>query len=182
MGKNLTGHKKQALQRDAKARLGRLGFRELCLKAGRRLGVTWDGTKGHAYVLFKRVCLELPLLPSSQLVRTPRPASTASGIDVNSDAFLSGYAWRVLRMRVLTKFGARCQCCGATARDGVRIHVDHIKPRRKYPDLALVESNLQVLCEVCNHGKGNWDESDWRPDDYTDHAPCWTPPTKPRIQ
>jgi len=21
-----------------------------------------------------------------------------------------------------------------------------------------------VLCEVCNHGKGNWDETDWRPE------------------
>jgi 5-methylcytosine-specific restriction endonuclease McrA len=43
------------------------------------------------------------------------------------------------------------------------MHVDHIKPRSKYPHLALRESNLQVLCEACNLGKGNWDETDWRP-------------------
>ncbi len=42
------------------------------------------------------------------------------------------------------------------------MHVDHIKPRRKYPELALSRSNLQVLCNLCNHGKGNWDETDWR--------------------
>jgi 5-methylcytosine-specific restriction endonuclease McrA len=79
-----------------------------------------------------------------------------------TDAFLSSYEWRRLRMLVLTERGARCECCGATARDGVRIHVDHIKPRRKFPELALEQLNLQVLCEVCNHGKGNWDQTDWR--------------------
>jgi 5-methylcytosine-specific restriction endonuclease McrA len=80
-----------------------------------------------------------------------------------SDEFLRSYEWRRLRMVVLKQFGARCQCCGATSQNGVVIHVDHIKPRRLFPHLALVESNLQVLCEACNHGKGNWDDSDWRP-------------------
>lgn len=65
-------------------------------------------------------------------------------------------------MVVLTKRGARCECCGATPKNGIAIHVDHIKPRRKYPELALEESNLQILCEVCNHGKGSWNETDWR--------------------
>lgn len=100
--------------------------------------------------------------------------------DVNSIAFLQSYEWRSLRMRVLKRFGAKCQCCGASAKDGVRIHVDHIKPRREFPELALVESNLQVLCEECNHGKGNWDQTDWReqpdvsplPDDW--NTPMWT--------
>ena len=82
---------------------------------------------------------------------------------VQTDEFLKSYEWRKLRMQVLVKYGARCQCCGATAKDGVRIHVDHIKPRKKFPELALVVANLQVACEVCNHGKGNWDETDWRP-------------------
>ena len=83
-------------------------------------------------------------------------------IDPVSDSFLSSYEWRRIRMEVLKKYGARCQCCGATAKDGVVIHVDHIKPRRLFPQLALDINNLQVLCEVCNHGKGNWDMTDWR--------------------
>ncbi len=82
--------------------------------------------------------------------------------DVNSVAFLRGYEWRKLRMTILKKYGARCQCCGQTAQDGITINIDHIKPRKKYPELALTEDNLQVLCHECNHGKGNWDETDWR--------------------
>ena len=84
------------------------------------------------------------------------------GINPNDNAFLSSYEWRRIRMEVLKKYGARCQCCGATAKDGVVINVDHIKPRRLFPQLALDINNLQVLCEVCNHGKGNWDMTDWR--------------------
>jgi 5-methylcytosine-specific restriction endonuclease McrA len=84
-------------------------------------------------------------------------------IDPNSPEFLASYEWRTLRMEVLTKYGPRCMCCGATPDDGLRMHVDHIKPRKKYPGLALIFDNLQVLCEVCNHGKSNWDETDWRP-------------------
>lgn len=79
-----------------------------------------------------------------------------------SDAFLASYEWRKLRYKVLKERGARCECCGRTPKDGLKMHVDHIKPRKKYPELALTESNLQILCEECNHGKGNWDETDWR--------------------
>jgi len=80
-----------------------------------------------------------------------------------SDTFLTSFEWRQVRMQALKRYGARCQCCGASAQDGLKIHVDHIKPRKTHPELALSLDNLQVLCEVCNHGKGNWDQTDWRP-------------------
>lgn len=80
-----------------------------------------------------------------------------------SQAFLTSWEWRTLRYEVLNKFGRRCMCCGATPDDGrTVIHVDHIKPRHKYPELSLVADNLQVLCGVCNQGKGAWDETDFR--------------------
>lgn len=87
------------------------------------------------------------------------------GVDVTSDAFLSTYAWRRLRMQALTRYGARCQCCGASPATGAVMNVDHIKPRRLFPALALDLENLQILCHECNHGKGNWDQTDWREPD-----------------
>lgn len=84
---------------------------------------------------------------------------------VISDAFLSSYEWRVLRMRALRKYGPKCMCCGATPDHGAVMNVDHIKPRRLFPHLALDLDNLQILCHECNHGKGNWDQTDWRPQD-----------------
>lgn len=101
-----------------------------------------------------------PSLPRAR----PKTTRTSSIPFVVTDGFLASYEWRKLRMVVLKKRGARCECCGSTPADGVRMHVDHIKPRRKFPELALTESNLQILCEVCNHGKGSWDQTDWRAD------------------
>lgn len=85
-----------------------------------------------------------------------------SRIHATSDKFLESYEWRRLRMEVLKKYGASCQCCGANRKTGAVIHVDHIKPRKRFPELALDINNLQVLCHECNHGKGNWDMTDWR--------------------
>jgi 5-methylcytosine-specific restriction endonuclease McrA len=84
------------------------------------------------------------------------------GIHTASDAFLMTYEWRKVRMEALKKYGARCQCCGATPAHGAVMNVDHIKPRKLFPHLALDLNNLQVLCHDCNHGKGNWDMTDWR--------------------
>jgi hypothetical protein len=77
--------------------------------------------------------------------------------------FYSSPSWIALRYQILKKHGGRCHCCGATAASsGKSMHVDHIKPRSIYPDLALEPSNLQVLCYDCNIGKSNIDETDWR--------------------
>ena len=86
-----------------------------------------------------------------------------AGVDVTLDAFLSTFQWRKVRMEALKKYGPRCQCCGATPATGAVMNVDHIKPRKKWPSLALDVNNLQILCHDCNHGKGNWDDTDWRP-------------------
>lgn len=86
------------------------------------------------------------------------------GINAASDNFLSTYEWRRVRMVALKKYGARCQCCGASPADGAVMNVDHIKPRKLFPQLALDVNNLQILCHECNHGKGNWDMTDWRPE------------------
>lgn len=85
-----------------------------------------------------------------------------SAIDLTSEAFLESFEWRSLRMMALKKHGATCLCCGASPSTGAVMHVDHIKPRKFFPELALTLDNLQVLCGECNHGKGNWDTTDWR--------------------
>lgn len=78
------------------------------------------------------------------------------------DNFYKSLEWRSLRYQVLKNCNGRCQLCGASQHDGVRIHVDHIKPRSTHPQLALVITNLQCMCSDCNIGKGGWDDTDWR--------------------
>ena len=76
--------------------------------------------------------------------------------------FYESREWLDLRYQVLQKSGGCCKLCGCRGTADNPIHVDHIKPRSLHPKLALVESNLQVLCKACNLGKSNKDETDWR--------------------
>jgi hypothetical protein len=88
--------------------------------------------------------------------RTPT-VKYAPGLKGND--FYNTREWRELRYKALVMHGKVCMACGA--KEGI-FHVDHIKPRSKHPDLELELDNLQVLCESCNLGKSNKDETDWR--------------------
>lgn len=76
--------------------------------------------------------------------------------------FYASREWREVRYQALLASQGCCECCGGRPRPGNPLHVDHIKPRSTHPALELKVSNLQVLCEECNLGKSNWDETDWR--------------------
>jgi len=75
--------------------------------------------------------------------------------------FLKSRAWREVRYKALLLHGKKCQCCGAKP-PSIILHVDHIKCRYQFPKLKLEISNLQILCEACNIGKGAWDSTDHR--------------------
>ena len=84
---------------------------------------------------------------------------TAAGGKAGKKSFYQSWEWKKLRYQVLMYYGAKCMLCGSDH----RIVVDHIKPRKKYPELELDFDNMQVLCNECNRGKGRWDETDHRP-------------------
>lgn len=86
------------------------------------------------------------------------------------DQFYSGRQWLDLRYRVLRASKGCCALCKSRPTSDNPVHVDHIKPRSKYPDLELDITNLQVLCKSCNLGKSNTDETDWRWVTSTDAA------------
>jgi 5-methylcytosine-specific restriction endonuclease McrA len=80
----------------------------------------------------------------------------------SSDGFYNSSEWRALRYSAFELHGNSCCCCGKSPKDGVVMHVDHIKPRSLFPELALELNNLQILCEECNLGKSNRFATDWR--------------------
>jgi 5-methylcytosine-specific restriction endonuclease McrA len=74
--------------------------------------------------------------------------------------FYNSPEWGLLREQVLSERGRRCEKCGQDIRSDFDLTVDHVKPRSKFPELALDKSNLQVLCRRCNSSKGaTYDES-----------------------
>ena len=84
----------------------------------------------------------------------------ASEIKRNGDGFTLLPEWREIRQRVISHYGGRCMCCGKVPDHG--INVDHIKPRKFFPELALDFDNLQILCSRCNKAKGNRHHTDYR--------------------
>lgn len=87
----------------------------------------------------------------------------------DNDTFYASREWLELRVRVLEKYECKCMMCGRSPKlHGIVIHVDHIKPRSKRPDLSLDFNNLQILCADCNKGKSNKFETDYRPDDRSE--------------
>jgi len=93
--------------------------------------------------------------------RTRKPKQLALSI-VKAPGFYASPAWLELRYRALRLSNGRCECCGARATSANPLHVDHIRPRSRYPERELDLTNLQVLCRQCNLGKRDSDTIDWR--------------------
>jgi len=131
-----------------------------CPKCGSGIGIACVGGNG-------------PRLSSHQERHRGTNAKMLARIDAAQARVLAGKAvgfyrtpaWREARYQALKRAGGACQCCGARASLGKPLHVDHIKPRSRFPDLELDVTNLQVLCDDCNLGKGAGDETDWRPEE-----------------
>ena len=58
-----------------------------------------------------------------------------------------------LRYDIMNRDEFRCVICGASAKEGAHLHVDHIIPIAKGGK--SVPSNLRTLCERCNIGKSD---------------------------
>jgi hypothetical protein len=120
----------------------------------------------------RKIKSTLPCATNGQKIKEPDKSIKPNGYKQNSrksesinlDNFYETWTWKDLRYQAIKKYGRRCMNCGQSpSKDNkVILHVDHIKPVRKYPELALSIDNLQVLCNDCNQGKGYWDETDFR--------------------
>jgi len=69
--------------------------------------------------------------------------------------FYQSAEWRTLRLQALKRDAYRCTNCGESVRGWRKSRVDHIKPRKEHPDLALVLGNLRTLCVGCDAKRHN---------------------------
>jgi len=78
-------------------------------------------------------------------------------------------SWQKLRNQMFRLYGRACMRCGCTHGE---MHIDHIKPWSKAPELRYDPENLQVLCRACHA----WKEAQGREMDFR------RPGTRPSVQ
>ena len=100
----------------------------------------------------------------------PAPKKPKKKRQKHRNGFYKSQEWACARYEALKRSSGCCELCGRSSKEGVILNVDHIKPLHKYPQLALDQNNLQVLCGLCNKGKWGGDETDWR-DNERYHRP-----------
>lgn len=112
----------------------------------------WNGTKtakalGITYRALRYCVAKLGLISRLQGGKLrPYPAKPSSVYNTK---------FRAIRYSILLRDNSTCQLCGANPKTGASMHVDHIKPRSKYPELELDPDNLRVLCQECNLTKSD---------------------------
>lgn len=82
-------------------------------------------------------------------------------LHAQGDDFYLSKPWLKMRIKCFAVYGRKCMSCDRL--DG-EMHIDHIKPRSKFPELSLTFDNLQVLCRDCNMAKWNYHATDYRED------------------
>ncbi len=98
-------------------------------------------------------------VPERAGIERDQPSTEDSTVDWESDTRTMLTGWR--RFRVLDRDDYKCRACGRTPdKDGVTLHVDHIKPRSLGG--SDDDDNLQTLCAECNIGKSNRSSRDLR--------------------
>nr|DAX89298.1 MAG TPA: NinG recombination protein [Caudoviricetes sp.] len=65
--------------------------------------------------------------------------------------FYQSKEWRDKRDEILKRDNFECQKCKGKGRYSKAITVHHIKHYKKYPSLALTDSNLISLCNQCHN-------------------------------
>lgn len=147
----------------------RMGQKNITKAKAAEMGIPWPLPRGWQAVAAGLV--PMSALPEYKKVRheelSKRPKKAMKEPKVKAapkDGFYSSWEWKQVRYEALAKFAHRCQCCGWQPGDTERgyLVVDHIKPRRKFPELALDVNNTQILCNDCNMGKGHIYHDDFR--------------------
>lgn len=74
------------------------------------------------------------------------------------DKFYDSQAWRKLRALVLN-LRPLCFYCYEHERYTPATIGDHYRPKRLYPDLALVIENIKPCCSQCHQSKRAWERT-----------------------
>ena len=97
-----------------------------------------------------KICRRKMVSDNRHLIKAYKPLSCKLKT-IYGKSFYTGCKWLYVKNIILKTHTPICKRCGATNKN---LHVDHIKPRSKFPKQAYDLNNLQILCADCNIEKG----------------------------
>ncbi len=85
------------------------------------------------------------------------PAHTAilSGISPFCQRIYGIAEWAEFRRQICERDGHKCRRCGKSTTRKRGMHIHHIRPVERYPELIMDESNAVLMCRRCHE----WVES-----------------------
>src|SRR5690554_3471582 len=106
-----------------------------------------------------------------QLSKQPKPRVLVA----NEEVWTSDYVgapesertryerWRHAEIKagLQVETGGRCAYCESNIEDVSYPHVEHIRPKSRFPELAHHWSNLTSACAQCNTAKGDYFDEEW---------------------
>jgi 5-methylcytosine-specific restriction enzyme A len=84
---------------------------------------------------------------------TYNPEYETTNQRVEDKKFYNSKRWRKFRMYVANSKPMICAECQKAGRIRIGGQLDHIKPRKDYPELAFDEDNMQWLCREHHNAK-----------------------------
>lgn len=70
------------------------------------------------------------------------------------------YTHDAIRAALRFETASKCAYCEGHMSDVSYDHIEHIRPKKKYPGLVCAWDNLTVACQVCNTNKGDFDSKE----------------------
>jgi uncharacterized protein (TIGR02646 family) len=103
----------------------------------------------------------LSKLPEPQILKSNGASWTAAYVSASSEEERrKRERWRHPQIKEALKLetGSKCAYCEGVVDDVSFPHVEHIRPKGKYPELAHDWCNLTTACERCNVAKSDYSE------------------------
>lgn len=95
-------------------------------------------------------------MPTLNKISRPwiRKAETQS--EKKTDKFYYSSPWRKLRAFILAE-DPLCYYCSLSDKKRLATIADHYRPRKLFPELQLIHTNIKGSCDHCHNQKRNWE-------------------------
>jgi 5-methylcytosine-specific restriction endonuclease McrA len=96
-------------------------------------------------------------MPTQNKVDRPWIKKSLTQSEKKTDPFYYSTPWRKLRDFVIS-LDPRCYYCLLANRTTLAVIGDHLRPRKLFPELQLIHTNIKPCCDECHNKKRRFEK------------------------